>query len=71
MFLKTEKIEEIKTNTSLTNFINQTEVKAKLKVENLNKINGIDENKLFHTIGKKINKSGILSKIKGPKVKYF
>ena len=66
-----KKFEEIKTNTSLTNFINQTKAKAELKVENLNKINVIDENILFHTIGKNTNKSGILSKITGPKAKYF
>ena len=66
-----KKFEEIKINTSLTNFINQTKIKAELKVENLNKINVIDENILFHTIGKKVNKSGTLSKITGPKAKYF
>ena len=63
--------EEIRINTSLTNFINQTKVRAELKVENLNKINVIDENILFQTIGKKDNKSRILSKITGPKAKYF
>ena len=46
------KFEIISTNTSLTNFINQTKTKAELLVENLYKIGVIDENILFYTIGK-------------------
>ena len=43
----------MRTYTSLTNFINQTKVRAELKVENLNENSVIEKNILFHTIGKK------------------
>ena len=73
-FIVTKKLEnfnKIITNTSIENYINKIKSEAETNVEKLHKENIINDEILFHTIGKRKNKNDNLTKISGPNAKFF